>query len=131
MPILSRRKGKDGELQLAALLRRHGFDEARRGVQYQGGPDSPDIVGLNGCHVEVKRAERGNPYDWLEKAAAEAPPGQTPVVFHRRSRKPWIVVLSAPEFLSILRQAEYGPPTPPRSARSSVKDLFPPAEAVR
>jgi hypothetical protein len=43
----SRRKGKVGEREFAALLREHGFD-ARRGVQYSGGVDSPDVVIFGG-----------------------------------------------------------------------------------
>ena len=35
----SRRKGKVGEREFAALLREHGFD-ARRGQQFSGSPDS-------------------------------------------------------------------------------------------
>jgi Holliday junction resolvase len=40
----SREKGKRGELELAAELRRLFGIEARRGVQYCGGGDSPDVV---------------------------------------------------------------------------------------
>ena len=39
----SRQKGKVGEREFAALLRVQGFD-ARRGVQFCGGVDSPDVV---------------------------------------------------------------------------------------
>ena len=43
----SRRKGKEGELEVARILRDHGYD-SRRGVQYSGSPDSPDVTGLPG-----------------------------------------------------------------------------------
>lgn len=95
----SRRKGKVGEREVAALLREHGHD-ARRGVQYQGGPDSPDVVGLPGFHVEVKRVERFALYPALEQAQGESPEGSTPVVFHRRNGKPWVVVMLAEDWLS-------------------------------
>ena len=36
-------KGKVGEREFAELLRAHGFD-ARRGQQFAGGADSPDVV---------------------------------------------------------------------------------------
>src|SRR5689334_11834933 len=91
----SNRKGKEGEKELARVLREHGFSDARRGVQYQGGEDSPDVVGLPACHIEVKRCEKGNLYDWLKQAVREAKAGNTPVVFHRRSREEWVVVLRA------------------------------------
>ena len=45
----SRDKGKAGERELASKLREYGYD-ARRGVQFHGGPDSPDVVGLPGIH---------------------------------------------------------------------------------
>lgn len=99
----SRRKGKDGELELAALLRDYGFD-ARRGRQYQGGDDSPDIVhSIPGIHLECKRCERGNPYDWLAQADAECPIEAIPVVAHRRSRQQWIAMLDLGDFLSLIR----------------------------
>jgi len=52
----SKRKGKRGELELAKKLKEYGFS-ARRGQQYSGiGGD--DVVGLDGVHIECKRAER-------------------------------------------------------------------------
>ena len=48
----SRDKGKRGERMAAKKFREHGFD-TRRGVQYQGGPDSPDVVGPEGLHIEA------------------------------------------------------------------------------
>ena len=55
----SRNKGKAGEREAAAELGSLLGVAARRGVQYQGGPDSPDVV-LDGVaiHVEAKRTER-------------------------------------------------------------------------
>lgn len=57
----SRQKGKRGELAAAHYLRSLGFSSARRGVQYSGGPDSPDIVcdELKGVHIEVKYGVKG------------------------------------------------------------------------
>lgn len=54
----SRDKGKRGEREFASLLREHGFD-ARRGQQFAGGADSPDVVSdaLAWLHVEVKRVQ--------------------------------------------------------------------------
>ncbi len=54
-----RDKGKRGEREAAAELGQLLGVDARRGVQYHGGPDSPDVV-LDGVaiHVEAKRTER-------------------------------------------------------------------------
>lgn len=98
----SRAKGKAGELELAKFLREHGV-EARRGQQFSGGTDSPDVVtSLNGVHFECKRVEAGNPYDWLEQAKRDAGNGKIPVVAHRRSRQDWIAILPLEELLWIL-----------------------------
>ena len=105
MKINSCATGKVGERDLAALLRDFGFDSAR-GQQFKGGGDSPDVTGLPGFHVECKRVEAGNLYNWLEQAVRDAHPGKTPVVFHRRSRKDWVVVLGATDFLKLLPKPE-------------------------
>lgn len=54
MSKFSRDKGARGEREFRDLLREHGF-EARRGQQFAGGNDSPDVVTDLPCHVEVKR----------------------------------------------------------------------------
>jgi Holliday junction resolvase len=60
--VNSKRKGKEGEREFAHLCQTFGF-QARRGQQYRGGPDSPDVVGLPFLHVEVKRRERVDLYE--------------------------------------------------------------------
>ena len=103
MGKMSRDKGKRGELEVAALLREHGF-EARRGQQHRGGSDSPDVVhDMPGLHVEVKYREHISFYEALEKAQVEASEtADLPVIFYRRVRKPWIVVMDADDFLHMI-----------------------------
>jgi len=110
----SKTKGKVGEREVAALLRAHGFDGAR-GVQYQGGPDSADVTGLPGWHIEVKRAETFSAYKALEQAEADCGNDVTPVVFHRSNLRRWIVVMDAHYFLDLVVSAN------PRSP-SSIDD---------
>ncbi len=99
----SRMKGKVGELELAKFLREHGFDEARRGVQYSGGGDSPDIVGLPGFHVECKRTERGSLYEWLEQARRDSEgTGRVPLVAHRKSHREWVAILPLTDLLRMI-----------------------------
>lgn len=99
--INGNKKGKVGERELAAFLREYGY-EARRGQQYAGGGTSPDVVSdLPDIHIEVKRVEAGNLYKWLEQAKRDAAgTGKTPVVFHRKNREDWVVVLDAHDFLT-------------------------------
>jgi Holliday junction resolvase len=101
----SKRKGKAGELDFAAFLRTHGFD-ARRGQQYAGGLDSPDIVstGLSAWHVEVKRVEDLNLAAACAQAARDSG-GKPWVVAHRRNRGVWFVTLDSDECHRLLRRA--------------------------
>ena len=104
----SRAKGIRGELELAAFFKEHGID-ARRGQQFSGGPGSPDVVhDLPGVHVECKRTESLQLWPALAQATRDAPVGCTPVVFHRPSRRPWIVILDASIFLQLVKDANRG-----------------------
>ena len=103
MTINSRQKGARGERELAEFLRDLGF-EARRGQQFSGGGDSPDVVhNIPGIHIECKRVETGNLYKWLAQAKCDALADKIPVVFHRRNDSDWVVVLDAKDFLGIMR----------------------------
>ena len=81
----SNRKGKDGELELAGVLRGYGY-ESRRGQQYCGADGSADVVGLPGIHIECKRVEKLNLYDAIEQSRHDACQNELPVVMHRKNR---------------------------------------------
>jgi len=91
---MSKNKGKRGEREAAAELGVVFGVDARRGVQYQGGPDSPDVV-LDGVpvHVEAKRTERLALWAALDQATSDAPAGSVPVVWHRCNRRASILIL--------------------------------------
>ena len=101
--INSKAKGKAGELEVAHILKDHGYD-ARRTAQYCGNTgDASDVIGIPGFHLEVKRAERMELYKWYAQAVNDSEKsGDTPVVIHRQSRKPWLVSLSLEDFLKII-----------------------------
>ena len=98
----SRDKGKRGEREVAEFLCDHGIP-ARRGVQYAGGADSPDVIGLDGVHIEVKRTEALRLYPALEQAMAERRPGDIATVWHRPNGRPWAVIMLASEFIALMR----------------------------
>lgn len=105
----SRDKGKRGELELAHWLEERGVD-AFRGQQHRGGPDSPDVrCSLPGIHLEVKRTEALRLYLALEQATAEAPEGCVPVVLHRTNHRRWVAILSAEDWLALVKGAQHGP----------------------
>lgn len=105
MAINSRAKGARGERELAEFLRGFGI-EARRGQQFKGGVDSPDVVcdGLPGFHLECKRVEAGNLYNWLAQSERDAG-AKVPLVVHKRNKKDWVVILRLDDFLTyVLRE---------------------------
>ena len=102
MGLMSKTKGKTGEREVAALLREYGYGGAR-GVQYQGGKDSADVTGLPGYHIEVKRVERFDLEAAMAQARNDADGAAIPVVFHRKSKHGWVVVLDADKFLTLVR----------------------------
>jgi hypothetical protein len=108
MGRMSRQKGKRGERECAAELGQLlGLAEgaARRGVQFAGGPDSPDVV-LDGVaiHVEAKRVERLQLWAAIEQAAADAPAGKVPVVWHKANRRASVVVVETSRLLELARE---------------------------
>jgi len=94
MPINSKQKGKTGELEAAKLLSEIFGTNCRRGVQYQGGPDSPDVVGIPGIHFEVKRCESLSIYTAMDQAERDSGI-DVPCVLHRRNHRGWLFVVQA------------------------------------
>jgi len=99
----SREKGKRGERQWRDELRANGY-HARRGQQYAGNAESPDVVcdELSWIHFEVKSVERLNIEDAMGQARRDGV-GKTPLVSHRRSHRRWLVTMDAETFFQFLR----------------------------
>ena len=89
----SKNKGKRGEREAAGEVSRLFRVQARRGVQYQGGPESPDVNGLPGVHIEVKRCESLSIYTAMAQARRDAGEEDIPIVLHRRNGKQWLCVV--------------------------------------
>jgi hypothetical protein len=103
--VNARTKGKVGEREWRDVLKSKGY-RARRGQQFSGGPESPDVV----CeslpfHWEVKRVENLNIHQAYAQSRADSGKGQTPVVAHRRNKGEWMITLSADDFLALVRGA--------------------------
>lgn len=97
----SRRKGADGERELANKLREYGFD-SHRGVQYKGSPDSPDVVGIEGFHIECKRVEQLNIEKAMQQSERDAG-DNVPLVIHRKNREEWKVTMRLDDFIELIR----------------------------
>ena len=89
MTINSRAKGARFERWVANWLKGFGLN-ARRGQQFSGGPDSPDVVGWPGVHIEAKAVERLNIDQAMSQAVGDAGTN-LPLVIHKRNRGPVMV----------------------------------------
>jgi Holliday junction resolvase len=105
----SRQKGARGEREWRDQLRAAGYT-ARRGQQFSGGTDSPDVI----CdelgtviHFEVKRVESLNVHRAMEQADNDAD-GKIPVVAHKRNGDGWLVTMPAAAFFELLKEGVNG-----------------------
>ena len=93
MGLRSRNKGKRGEREAAAEIRRLFRTDARRGRQYCGTDESPDVVtDIDNVHFEVKRRETLRLYEAVAQAVDEAG-NNIPVVLHKQNHKPWVAIV--------------------------------------
>ena len=97
----SRSKGKRGEREAARELARVLGIRARRGQQFAGGTESPDVVTeCDELHIEVKRTESFRLYASLDQAIADAG-DKLPLVLHRCNRQPWVVILRLDDLVEL------------------------------
>lgn len=96
-------KGANGERELMAYLAAEGYSTERGGTQSYGA--RPDLSGLDGIHVEVKRVEALNVSKAMRQAAADAEKFQDgyPAVFHRKNREPWLVTMCLRDWMQLYR----------------------------
>lgn len=101
----SQSKGRRGEIEVASILQSHGIPaEPGQAVSYGS---TPDIVGVNGIHCEIKRRENVN----LAAALAQAEEDSRkfgdglPAVFHRRNRESWRVTMPLQSWVELYKQA--------------------------
>ncbi len=99
----SRAKGCRGEREFRDFLLERGHD-ARRGQQFSGGSDSPDVVSDvdDIVHWEVKRVESLRLYDSLNQAITDAALTQIPVVVHKANHKEWVAICRADDFMKLV-----------------------------
>lgn len=97
----SQRKGADGERELAGILRTYGYQIERGGSLSFG--EVPDLSGLPGVHIEVKRVERLNVQQAMRQAVQDAERFQdgAPAVFHRKNREQWLVTMRLADWIEL------------------------------
>ena len=99
------KKGRGGELELVRLLTEKGYNSVQAGRALSYG-SQPDIIGLEGVHVEVKRCEALRLSEWMKQAIRDSEKFQDgePAVFHRRNREGWLVTMPLESWLRIYDQ---------------------------
>ena len=97
----SQRKGRGGELELARVFQEYGYDVQPGRAQSYG--EVPDLIGLPGVHIEVKRVERLNVPEAMKQAVRDAEKFHdgAPTLFHRRNREPWLVTMRLSDWLEM------------------------------
>lgn len=97
----SQRKGAHGERELRDILREYGYDIQRGGSQTFG--TVPDLTGLPGVHIEVKRVEQLNLHKAMEQSKRDAEKfgDGLPAVFHRKNRTEWLVSMPLSEWIKL------------------------------
>lgn len=110
MGKFSKDKGKRGERMLAQKLREYGFEKARRGAQNagfaKGGDDTPDVIGLDGIHIECKFVEKLNLRQAMEQSKADTVGDDLPTVMHKTSGKEWLVTMPLNDWIILYKEAK-------------------------
>ena len=88
-----------------ALLREHGYSIERGGTQSFGA--QPDLFGLNGVHIEIKRCETTKIWEWMAQSKADAARFKDgwPTVIFRRSRSDWLICMQLSDWLALYGRA--------------------------
>jgi len=112
--LMSRRKGRKGEQQTATEIREalpELADQIKRGWQSRFGCDDPDVCGLPGIWLEVKKGKQPNPRAALKQATEESiratpkpkqPP--IPVAVIRDDRKEPFACMRWPDLLELIAE---------------------------
>lgn len=102
----SQRKGAEGERELTAVLQEYGYNVERGGSQTFG--RVPDIIGLEGIHIEVKRVEKLNVGEAMQQSIRDAEKFKdgAPALFHRRNRQPWLVTMRLEDWIELYQKGQ-------------------------
>jgi Holliday junction resolvase len=98
----SRAKGCVGEREWRDELRKHGY-QARRGQQFSGHPDAPDVVSELDFHFEVKRVQNLNVAKAVDQAMKDSG-GKQVAVAHRKNNQPWLVTMLADAWFELIKR---------------------------
>ena len=95
------RKGRNGEIELAAILTEYGYS-VKPGTPLNYGTE-PDLSGLPGIHVKCKRVEKLNITEALNQAIRDSERFHDglPALFHRKNRQEWLVTMRLDDWVKL------------------------------
>jgi Holliday junction resolvase len=97
----AKQKGARGERELAKYLIDKGY-ESKRGQQFSGGPESPDVISSLPLHIECKRVEKLNIDKAYEQSLKDSEGKKPASVIFRKNRGKWMICLSLDDFLELI-----------------------------
>lgn len=86
---------------MCRLLQGYGYPvQPGEAVSYGS---TPDLTGLDGVHIECKRAQQQSLYAWVDQARRDADKFHDglPAVFWRKDRRPWLVCMDLRDFMAL------------------------------
>ena len=92
MSRASRQKGQRGEREICKILAEKLGGEFKRNLM-QTAEGGYDVLGLDGWAVEVKYQEKLQIEKWWKQAVEQSSATKKPVLFFRKSREDWRVVV--------------------------------------
>lgn len=102
MSASQRMKGKRGELEVVAILHRHGWTAAERSSRGTAQAAGDVINGPEAVHLEIRRREALSVPAAMREILGAAAATDLPVLAHRPSRSPWLATLELEELLPLL-----------------------------
>lgn len=99
----SQKKGRAGEIELSKILNTYGIPAAPGNPLNFG--SVPDVIGIPGIHIEVKRVEKLNVGEAMNQAIRDSEKFHDgmPALFHRRNRQPWLVTMRLDDWMKLYK----------------------------
>lgn len=102
----SRDKGKRFERLIANMLKARYFP-ARRGIQYKGGINSPDVIceALEWMNFECKAVEALNLGGAMKQSIKDSKGKKVPLVIHKKARTEVLVTMRFTDWIDLVQWA--------------------------
>jgi len=104
--INSRSKGARYERELAHYLSENGYPDSRRGQQFSGGSDSPDVVSDFPFHIEAKHVQALNLYSAMSQSIRDAGE-KPPCVIHRKNNSESMFTCKLDDLIKLLNEKSW------------------------